>query len=197
MTHTQTDSITAPAVTPVMRTRPLAESPELTAKAINFLCERRPNFTLEPDEAQCVVPYLRWVSYSAGSYLHLEGDDSRTSYVLLLLDGEVSVDVGASGRPDRVAISVLGPGVLIGEMAFLDGAPRSASCTAITTVQAAGMSHAGLELMAKEQPSVAFKFLAYMARHTIGRLRALSEQLQMYDQLNATLHQEIARLRIR
>jgi CRP-like cAMP-binding protein len=197
MTHTPTDDITAPAMAPVARTRPLAESPVLAAKAVQFLCETKPNFTLEPEEAKCVIPYLRWVSYPAGSFLHLEGDDSRTSHVLLLLEGEVSVDVGASGRADRVAVSVLGPGVLIGEMAFLDGAPRSASCTAITTVQAAGMSHAGLELMAKEQPSVAFKFLAYMARNTIDRLRALSEQLQMYDQLNASLHQEIAQLRMR
>jgi CRP-like cAMP-binding protein len=80
-------------------------------------------------------------------------------------------------------------------MALLDGAARSASCTAVTTVQAAGMSHAGLELMAREHPQVAFKMLVYVARNTIDRLRALSEQLQMYDQLNTSLRQEVDHLR--
>jgi hypothetical protein len=57
------------------------------------------------------------------------------------------------------------------------------------------MSHAGLDLMAKENPQVAFKVLVYLARNTIDRLRALSEQLQMYDQINAGLRQEVDQLR--
>ena len=192
MTHTDNAVGTQPAI---LRTRPLAESPALAAKAMHFLCEDKASFAFEPEDAQCALPYLRWVSYAAGSFLYREGDSTGTSYMLLLLEGDVSVDTGASGRADRVAISVLGPGSLIGEMALLDGAARSASCTAVTTVQAAGMSHAGLELMAKEHPKVAFKVLVYLARNTIDRLRALSEQLHMYDQINASLRQEVDQLR--
>lgn len=179
----------------MLKTLPLTESPELTAKAVDFLCESKASFALEQEDAQCIVTYMRWVRYSPGSVLLLEGEETRTSYMLLLLEGDVSVDTEASGRPDRVAISVIGPGSLIGEMALLDGAPRSASCTAITSVQAAGLSHAGLELMASVHPRVAFKLMVYLSRHTIGRLRLLSEQLHMYDQLNAALHQEINQLR--
>jgi CRP-like cAMP-binding protein len=190
------DGIPQLATASAMRTPPLADSPVLAAKAIHFLCGSKSSFTFETEEAQRVVPYLRWVSYSAGSYLYREGDDTKTGYMLLLLDGDVSVDTSASGRADRVAISVLGPGSLIGEMALVDGAPRSASCVAVTDVQAAGMSHAGLDRMAREYPEVAFKFMIYMARNTVDRLRALSEQLHMYDQVIATLHQEIDQLRM-
>jgi CRP-like cAMP-binding protein len=196
MTHTETDGIAQLAKTSVMRTPPLADSPALAAKAIHFLCESKSSFTFGTEDAQCVIPFLRWVSYSAGSNLYREGDDTKTGYMLLLLEGDVSVDTGASGRADRVAISVLGPGSLIGEMALVDGAARSASCIAVTNVQAAGMSHAGLERLAQEHPSVAFKFMIYMARNTVDRLRALSEQLHMYDQVIATLHQEIDQLRL-
>ena len=195
MSHTETDGAPALATTSGMRTPPLADSPALSAKAIQFLSGSKSSLGFEIEDAKCVIPYLRLVSYSAGSYLYREGDDTKTGYMLLLLDGDVSVDTGASGRADRVAISVLGPGSLIGEMALVDGAPRSASCTAVTNVQAAGMSHAGLERMAKEHPGVAFKFMMYMARNTVDRLRALSEQLHMYDQVIASLHQEIAQLR--
>jgi CRP-like cAMP-binding protein len=195
MAHTDTDVRAQPAAASVLRTRPLTESPALAAKVVQFLCEGKSSFAFGAEAAECVLPYLRWVSYAAGSSLYREGDNIGTSYMLLLLEGDVSVDTGASGRADRVAISVLGPGALIGEMALLDGAARSASCTAVTTVQAAGMSHAGLELMAREHPQVAFKMLVYVARNTIDRLRALSEQLQMYDQLNTSLRQEVDHLR--
>jgi CRP/FNR family cyclic AMP-dependent transcriptional regulator len=195
MTHTETDDLAQPATTPVMRTRALAESPTLAAKAVHFLSEGKFSFGLEKEEAQCVVTYLRWVSFSANAFLYREGDNTKTSYMLLLLEGDVSVDTGVSGRADRVAISVLGPGALIGEMALLDGAPRSTSCTAVTPVQAAGMSQGGLELLAKDRPDVAFKLMVFMARNTATRLRALGEQLHMYDQLIANLHQEVDQLR--
>jgi CRP-like cAMP-binding protein len=195
MTHAENDARSQPAATSILRTRPLTESPVLAAKAMHFLCEGKSSFAFGPEDARSVLPYLRWVSYAAGSALYREGDNTGTSYMLLLLEGDVSVDTGASGRADRVAISVLGPGSLIGEMALLDGAARSASCTAITTVQAAGMSHAGLELMAKENPQVAFKVMVYLARNTIDRLRALSEQLHIYDQINASLQLEVDQLR--
>jgi CRP-like cAMP-binding protein len=196
MTHTASDGMAPPATTMAQRTRPLAESPVLAAKAIRFLCESKSSFSFSQEDAECIVPYLRWVNYPAGSSMYLEGDDSRTGYMLLLLEGDVSVDTGSSGRADRVAISVLGPGALIGEMALLDGAARSANCTALAAVQAAGLSHAGLELMAREHPSVALKLLVFMARNTADRLRALSEQLHMVDQLNAGLHLELAQLRM-
>lgn len=178
-----------------MRTRALAEAPELVAKAVHFLCEGKSGFGFNPEEAQCVVSYLRWVSYAPQSSLYREGDSTRTSYMLLLLEGDVSVDTAASGRADRVAISVLGPGALIGEMALLDGAPRSTSCMALTPVQAAGMSLGGLAALADEHPFVAFKLMTFMARSTANRLRALGEQLHMYDQVIADLHKEIDQLR--
>ena len=178
-----------------MRTRALIESPALAAKAVQFLCEGKSGFRMNQDDAQCVVDYMRWVSFATQSFLFREGDSTRTSYMLLLLEGDVSVDTAASGRADRVAISVLGPGALIGEMALLDGAPRSTSCTAMTPVQAAGMSQGGLAALADEHPAVAFKLMTFMARSTANRLRALGEQLHMYDQVIADLHHEVDQLR--
>ncbi len=178
-----------------MRTRPLVESPALAAKAVQFLSEGKSGFRMNQDEAQRVVAYMRWVSYAPEAFLYREGDSTRTSYMLLVLEGDVSVDTAASGRADRVAISVLGPGALIGEMALLDGAPRSTSCTAMTPVQAAGMSQGGLAALADEHPAVAFKLMTFMARSTANRLRALGEQLHMYDQVIADLHKEIDQLR--
>ena len=178
-----------------MLTRALVESAALATKAIQLLCEGNAGFKMNQEEAQRVVDFMRWVSFAPQSFLFREGDSTRTSYMLLLLEGDVSVDTASSGRADRVAISVLGPGALIGEMALLDGAPRSTSCTAITPVQAAGMSLGGLAALAGEHPAVAFKLMTFMARSTANRLRALSEQLHMYDQVIADLHHKTEQLR--
>jgi CRP-like cAMP-binding protein len=178
-----------------MRTRALAESPALATKAVQFLCEGKSGFRMNQDDAHRVVAYLRWVSYAPQSFLYREGDNTRTTYMLLVLEGDVSVDTAASGRADRVAISVLGPGALIGEMALLDGAPRSTSCTAITSVETAGMSQGGLAALADEHPAVAFKLMTFLARSTANRLRALGEQLHMYDQVIADQQREIDQLR--
>ena len=189
------DTVPQPTASPVTRTRPLVESPALAIKAVHFLCEGTSGFRMNQDEAQCVVAYLRWVSYAPQSILYREGDNTRSTYMLLLLEGDVSVDTATSGRADRVAISVLGPGALIGEMALLDGAPRSTSCTAITPVEAAGMSKGGLAALADEHPAVAFKLMTFMACSTANRLRALGEQLHMYDQVIADLQREVELLR--
>ncbi len=167
----------------------------MSALAVQFLCEGNSSFALDPEQAQQVVPYLRWVSYAAGTLLYREADSARTGYMLLLLEGNVSVELGAAGQANRVALSVVGPGSLIGEMAFLDGAPRSANCSAISIVQAAGMSQTGLDLLAKDKPHLAFKLMAILARCTISRLRALGEQLYMMDSIVESMHQELTQLR--
>jgi len=82
MTHT--DGSTRAGATLALRTRPLAESPALAAKAIKFLCEKKSSFAFGKQDAECVVPYLRWAIYPVGTSLYREGDEARTSYMLLL-----------------------------------------------------------------------------------------------------------------
>lgn len=177
------------------RTRPLTESPLLAERAADLL--RTPNAMLQlgPEDATTVVSLMRLVGFERDTVLFREGDSGASSYMLLVLDGEVSVDAGDTAAGDGVAISVLGPGSILGEMALLDGAPRSVSCTALTAVQAAGLSRAGLQLLIDEHPRVAAKLLVGLAKRISDRLRALGDQLQMYAQLVATQQQELDRLR--
>jgi CRP-like cAMP-binding protein len=115
--------------------------------------------------------------------------------MLLILEGDVSVDTGDSFGAGKVDISVIGIGALIGELALLDGSPRSASCTAITPVSAAALSAAGMQRLLEQHPLVAAKLAIYIARSAGDRLRSLSEQLRIYDQLTARLQLEVDQLR--
>ncbi len=170
------------------RTRPLEETPALAQQAAALLRTPQALVALTEADARQVIPYMRLVSFAAGATVFREGDDAATSYLLLLLEGEVSVD---AGRENPVPISVLGPGSIIGEMALLDGAPRAASCTAVSAVRAAGLSRRGLELLIDEHPKVAARLMAGLGQRIADRLRAMGEQLQLYAQINARLQAEL------
>lgn len=168
-----TSSETSPA-----RQRPLDETPALAAQAATLLRNNRALMTMSEDEARQVLPFMRLTTFPKGAALLREGDGSSSSYMLLVLEGDVSVDTGGSPF-SNVPISVLGPGDVIGEMALFDGAPRSANCTALSVVQAAGLSRKGLELLVETHPKVAAKLILSLAQRMAERLRALGQQLQM------------------
>jgi CRP-like cAMP-binding protein len=174
-----------------LKPRPLVEMPALATLAAELLRTPHAMLQLAPDEAALVVAHMGLIDFPAGTTLFREGDDTRSSHMLLLLEGEVQVDTAASGEPDVVAISVLGPGNIIGEMSLLDGAPRSASCTAVTAVRAAGLGRRGLERLIEEQPKVAAKLMVGLAKRIADRLRALGHQVQMYAQLAGRLQAEL------
>lgn len=176
------------------RTRPLDETPALAQQAAALLATPQALVALTADDARQVIPYMRLVSFPAGTAVFREGDDAGTSYLLLILEGEVAVD---AGQDDQVPISVLGAGSIIGEMALLDGAPRSASCTAVSAVRAAGLSRRGLELLIDEHPTAAARLMAGLGQRIADRLRAMGEQLQLYAQINANLQRELNALKAR
>lgn len=70
--------------------------------------------------------------FPAGSVLFLEGDPPLE--VLVVLSGELKVAVGSEDGRDLV-LDVFGPGKLVGELSVIDGRPRSASITSLTTVE--------------------------------------------------------------
>jgi CRP-like cAMP-binding protein len=180
---------------PAPRIRPLAEVNGLAERAAGMLRGPMGLVQLTPEEALLVATRMGLVVFPAGAKLLREGADSASGHMLLILEGEVSVDSQAGVDGDPLALSVLGPGDIIGEMALLDGAPRSANCTAISAVQAAGFSRKGLEQLMVDNPVVAAKLVAVMATRISDRLRALSQQVQMYAQLAAQHSDELNRLR--
>lgn len=177
-------------------TRPITEVPEFALKAAELLRKTSPNFSLTAQEANCIVSLMRVVQIPAGTTLFSAGDTGNTGYMLLLLEGDVSVDTGNVGGATKVDISVIGPGALIGELALIDGAPRSATCTSVSPVVAAGLSAGGLQRLIEQFPQVAIKLVIYIAHSASDRLRSLNDQLQMYDQITESQRQEIAQLRL-
>ncbi len=64
---------------------------------------------------------------AAGAVLFREGDAPTTAFILE--EGQIEIHATQRGRP--VVLAVLGPGTIVGEMAVIDDAPRTATATAL------------------------------------------------------------------
>lgn len=161
--------------------RPLSETPALAAEAVSLLQSQLAVLALGPDDARQLLPYWRRLDLAKGSTLFQEGARGAGDHMLLILDGQVSVDTAAG--VDNVAMSVVGPGQLLGELALLDDQPRSTTCVALTAVTAAQLTRAELQRMVEQNPLLAARLMAKLAQHLGERLRALGDQLHMYAQV--------------
>lgn len=146
---------------------------------------------LTPDEALTVVSYMLPRKIAMGMTFINEGDKHDTGYMMLLLEGEVTVESIVVSRHAPVTLNVLGPGSLIGEMGLVDGQPRLASCTASTAVRCAILSREALRKLSRDDPKTAAKLMFAVSLGIAQRLRETSEKLKLYSQLVQAMQQEI------
>ena len=149
---------------------------------------------LTEDEAFTVVSYMIPRKIAMGTTFIKEGNKDDTGYMMLLLEGEVTVESIVVSRRTPVTITVLGPGSLIGEMGLVDGQARLASCTASTDMRCAILSRAALEKLSEEEPDTAAKLMLAISLRISERLRDTTEKLKMYSQLVQAMQQEIDHL---
>ncbi|WP_326611518.1 Crp/Fnr family transcriptional regulator [Streptomyces scopuliridis] len=72
--------------------------------------------------------------YAADAHLLTEGD--RSTHVMIILQGWVTVSVATDRGATRLILGLRGPGELLGEMAALDSHPRSATVRALGPIEA-------------------------------------------------------------
>ena len=162
--------------------------------AAQYLCAPTALMQFTMDEALFVVSYMAPRKIPMGTTFIREGDKRDTGFMLLVLDGEVTVENVVVSRTSPVTVTVLGPGSLIGEMGLLDGEPRSASCTASTDVRCATLTRDALEKLIDENPQIGAKLMMAVSLRIAERLRDSADKLKMYAQLTPAMQQEIDRL---
>jgi CRP-like cAMP-binding protein len=146
---------------------------------------------LSPEEARIVVSYMSPRKIAKGSTFIKEGDTKATDFMLLLLNGEVTVESIVVSRTEPITVSVLGPGSLIGEMGLLDEEPRNASCTAISDLRCAILTRASLKKLLDDDPRTAAKFILAISLRIAQRMRDGAEKLKLYSQLTQAMQEEI------
>lgn len=122
--------------------------------------------SLPPDVLKSLAGQARRRTYRRGEVVCHQGDPGDTLHVLQ--SGRVKVAVyGESG--DEAVLTILGPGDCFGELALIDGEPRSATVEALETVETVTLRRADfLELLQTSKEALE-PLLATLAR-TIRRL---------------------------
>ncbi|MEA2521916.1 MAG: family transcriptional regulator, cyclic receptor protein [Actinomycetota bacterium] len=108
------------------------------------------------------------VRYGAGRTVVQNG--SRGTAFFVILDGEAKVMAGYSNR----AFARLGPGDFFGELALLDGGPRSASVVATSPLATLRIPRAAFRKMLRSEPDIALKILEELSQR-LRRKRSATE----------------------
>ena len=142
-------------------------------------------------DARRVVTYMHPQLISAGTVFIHEGEVKGNDYMMLVLEGDISVESELPGNDGSLVVNIIGPGHLIGEMGVLDGSPRSATCTAVTDIAAAVLSRSALRRLLKAEPAVGARLLLAISKRMADRLRETTRKLRTFAQMNKALQQEL------
>ena len=124
----------------------------------------------DPAALSAAAPLARWLVVGPGELVLDFGD--ATDDVFFVAQGAVRVVV-RTPLGLEVILGDLGPGDVFGEMAAIDGAPRSANVTASHASRLCRLPAAAFLEVALRSPAVAFRVM----RTLTARLRLLDERL--------------------
>src|SRR5262245_15194617 len=136
------------------------------------LLARTPLFgAISPSLCETIAQEMRDARYRAGQSIFERGDPGNVIY--LVMEGRVRLSVStAEGRELSFAHAVAGD--IFGEIAALDGSPRSANASALTDVKMKSLAASALHRLIAANPVLSKSVIAFLC----GRLRDVSDHLE-------------------
>jgi CRP/FNR family transcriptional regulator, cyclic AMP receptor protein len=129
---------------------------------------------LRQQELEKLAPIIRRERQAAGARIFSEGEPGRSMYILV--SGKVRISRHPPGLGEE-ALAILGAGAVFGEMAVLDGAPRSADAVVHENAEVLVVDRDDLEGLFRGDFELAYHVLTAMLRTVAGRLREMNEKL--------------------
>jgi CRP-like cAMP-binding protein len=118
-------------------------------------------------------------SLTSGEALIRHGEPERTIY--FVLRGELEVIVPSANGISMGRIASVGPGSVLGEMAFFDGGPRSATAWGLADCDVAAMTHDQYSLFEEASPALARDLVFALGRILAVRLRKTNARIAGYS----------------
>jgi CRP-like cAMP-binding protein len=129
------------------------------------LLEHVPLFAeMSHDQLEELSGIVREVDVKPGDVLTHEG--RHEGYFFVVVDGSVGIERGGQ------TINTLGPGDFLGEIALLDGGPRTATATAVTPSRLLSLEHQAFDDLMDASPSIRTAVMEAVGQ----RLRAIDDE---------------------
>jgi CRP/FNR family cyclic AMP-dependent transcriptional regulator len=127
--------------------------------------------TLKPDDLAAIVPRFNRRKFLPNALVFSKGD--RADELFVILSGRMKISVLApDGR--ELAFRTAGPGEIVGEIAVLDGGPRTADMTSPVQTEVLTIGKPSLMALMSDRPSITQELIQFLCQ----RLRTTSDQLE-------------------
>jgi CRP-like cAMP-binding protein len=120
-------------------------------------------------DLKALLDVSKVVRHDAGHTIITEGD--KGAGLQLIIEGEARVMRGSR------TVATLGPGDFFGELALIDGRPRTATVVASTDMTNLGISGWDFRGVVKQRPSMAWSLLEHLTRR-IRELQSREDELR-------------------
>ena len=144
---------------------------------------------LPPAALHKLASHSRQQAFTAGQRIFSKGDAGLG--LLAVMSGIVKISVpGEDGR--EIVLNLIPPNEIFGEIALLDGKPRTADATALVACQLLVLDRRDFIPLISEVPTIAVQLLEIIS----GRLRRTTEQVEdmYFGNLEARLAKALLRL---
>lgn len=141
---------------------------------LSFLLDTPMFAGLDVEELSEVVHILQIRHLRTGQALFHQGDRGDAWYVVY--DGEIEIRVDSEHEGQQLLDRITAPGHF-GELAMLDGSPRSASALAASDATVLKVPRDAFQLLLREESLAAYKLVHQMAIALVGRHREMTRQL--------------------
>jgi len=131
---------------------------------------------LSPEDVDTVRGLMQLGEFAQGDVLFQEGDTDRDLF--LITDGAADVTIGVGTSDRRKRLTTFAPGTVIGEMALLEGEPRSATVAAREPLRCWRLGRAAFEQLEREHPHIGLVLLRNLARLLSERVRSANDVIR-------------------
>jgi CRP-like cAMP-binding protein len=134
-----------------------------------------------------LAAHARNLSYRAGDPIFWKGEEGHG--LLAVLSGVVRISA-SSDDSREIVLNLIGKNEIFGEIALLDGGPRTANATALTDCILLSIDHRDFVRVLVQEPALAVGVLAVVCK----RLRSTTKQV---EEMNfSSLHARLAKILI-
>jgi CRP-like cAMP-binding protein len=133
---------------------------------------------LDDASFELVAGALRTRRFRRGEVVFHAGDPGDALFVIVA--GQVKITLPADDGSEPAILTTVGPGGFFGELALLDGAPRSATAVALDAVETSVLRRDAFDRLVDSEPALRRALLAALAGE-IRRLTAQVEDLHFLD----------------
>ena len=132
---------------------------------------------LPPPIIERIGSYMKIRKIPRGTTIFTKGDPGTG--LIGVLNGNVKISVASADGRD-IVFNIIQPGEIFGEIALLDGHPRTADATAMSDCELMVIERRDFIQFLRSQPDMTLKFIEILC----ARLRRTSEQVQDLTFLN-------------